>query len=100
MTAVDEQFNAVHKLAAILILHHPQDRWLPYPDAGFSYDTRKAAAEWDDDTVPTMFLICAECGRIEMSNTDDMADERSYDLAIWPCATARAFGMDETSQIL
>ena len=80
--------------AAVLAPHAPVQRWLPYPDADWSYETEAEAAEWDDDTVPTPFTICRECGRIEMSNSED-GFGRAYDTALWPCATARALGVAE-----
>lgn len=91
----DMLVTRIVQVAAVLKLHHPIKRWLPYPDSEWSYETEEEARDWDDDTTPTSFTVCAECARIEMGHPDDEYDAPDYDASLWPCATAKACGITE-----
>lgn len=75
---------------AVLALHTVEKRWQSNRDEERSFDTAEEAAEYHDMAVEemTFFEVCYECGRIEMSQSD----ECDYLDALWPCATVAALG--------
>lgn len=80
-------------LAPILALHSPQERC--HDGSGEWSVTRE---DWDrdyDDEEPETFLICSECGPLEMRAEQGDDDQwASYLAALWPCSTARALGVE------
>jgi hypothetical protein len=87
--------NSDARLEAVLALHKP-DRRYTFGDAGYSCATKRDAAEVFEVSFNEIehFDICAHCGDIE---SDDDPD-RSYRESLWPCKTAKAAGVEETSR--
>lgn len=78
-------------------LHREQIRWLPYPDAAFSFESEQDAREYgedggeaaeDIDAELTTFSVCAECARVEGGANGDATVGVGYETSLWPCATA------------
>ena len=91
-------------LEAVLAVHKPEKRWMPYDGAGVSYNTEREALEATEDVdlnsvvmediaengVP-FFEVCAECKRIEDSPCEgECTLEAGYRESIWPCRTIQA----------
>lgn len=94
LAALDE---AKATIARVRELHTPETRWQTHPDQEWSYDSAEEALDDDLDLTEAdlhTFLICAECGRIEMSPEQhgdlDGLLGLSYLEALWPCTTSRA----------
>lgn len=81
------------QVSAVRDLHRKETRWLPYPDAEISFDTREEAEaeDWDYDTDPTPFDLCAACKIVEEGACEgECTRENGYATSIWPCPTIRA----------
>lgn len=88
-----ERDTLAAQVAAVRDLHRKETRWLPYPDADVSFDTREEAEaeDWDSDTSLTPFDLCAECKRVEEGPCEgECTRENGYATSIWPCPTIRA----------
>lgn len=81
-------------LAPIRALHQPEERchdgegtWSVTREV---WETDFRGHDWLDD--PEVFLVCAECGGIEMhvSRGEEHGDSHDYLDALWPCPTAKA----------
>jgi hypothetical protein len=95
---------ALAALEAVMALHKPEKRWMPYDGAGISYDTAKEALEATEDVDlgivvieelaengPPYFEVCAHCKKIEDSPCEgECTLEAGYRESLWPCATHEA----------
>ena len=74
-------------LQAVLERHHVQERC--HDGDGTWSVTRE---DFDDayDGEPEVFLVCRECGAIEMHESTEDGGDHSYLEALWPCATVVA----------
>ncbi len=94
LTALDALAAAEAIITRVCALHTPETRWQTHPDQEWSYDSAEKALESDDSDDITeadlhTFLICGECGRIEMSPDQHGDLDLSYLEALWPCETRR-----------
>ena len=79
-------------LAPILALHKAEKRFRPEGNHERSWDTLEEAREhsYGDYEGVWSFEVCAECGRVELEQLHDHADEWGYCESLWPCKTFKA----------
>ena len=79
-------------LAPILALHKPEKRFRPVGISERSWDTVEAAREHSHGDYEGVwsFEVCAECGRVELGQLREYADEWGYCGSLWPCKTFKA----------
>jgi hypothetical protein len=81
--------RAAAAVDAVRGVHRPEERC---HDGSGEWSVSRE--EWDDeehDGEPEVFLVCAECGSLEVS---DQAPDAGYRDSQWPCRTVRALGID------
>jgi hypothetical protein len=90
-TSVAKGSRLQARLDAVLALHKPERRYT-FGDAGYSCLTKRDAAEVFEVSFDRIehFDICAHCGDIEMAE----GCEHDYKESLWPCATAKAAGVE------
>jgi hypothetical protein len=89
---------------AVLNLHKPERRWMPYEGADVSFDTEKEAYEALDDVDVNQvvlagiaanglpyFEVCAHCKTVEEGACEgECTKELGYLTSLWPCPTVAA----------
>jgi hypothetical protein len=88
-------------LQAVLDLHQPEKRYMPYEDADVSFDTEREALEASGDVYlnsvsleglaekgAPYFEVCAHCKTVEEGPCEGRCtSESGYLTSIWPCPT-------------
>lgn len=79
------------QLATARELHKPERRYVTPDDDESSYDEPEWIAEAWDMPVDQVhyFTVCSHCGSIELGTGG-----RDYREPLWPCADAKALGLD------
>ena len=79
-------------LAPLLALHKAEKRFRPEGINERSWDTVEAAREHSHGDYEGVwsFEVCVECGRVELEQLREYADEWGYRESLWPCKTFEA----------